>query len=149
MKSRLEVVVPNFGTLISALQAFDLEDPAQEAIEESTSILLNRTRKRFLAQNDPEGTAWEPSFAAFVRSFTGRGGGTLFDTGTLFHSIQLYEVSPLEQGIGTDVAYGVYHQEGTEKLPQRMFLGFSDEDQSLAMAVFISKYKEAFDAIGN
>lgn len=146
---RLEVELPPFAAIIEALENFDLEGPAQDAVEETTALLLNRTRKRYLDQESPDGVAWEPSFSAFFRSFTGRDGGTLFDTGTLFHSIQLYEVAPLQMAIGTDVPYGRYHQEGTGTLPVRQFLGFSEDDMSLAMKVFLSTYQEAFDALGN
>jgi phage virion morphogenesis protein len=121
-----------------------LEGKAAEAISQSTAILLNRIRERFLAQTDPDGVAWVPSKAALLREKQNRGGGTLYDTGNLFHSIQLYSVSPLEQAIGTDVPYGQYHQFGTQRLPVREFLGFSKDDEELVLAVMVRKIKELF-----
>lgn len=116
----------------------------EEGVSEAGALILNRIRKRFLAQESPDGVPWEPSFAAFRRSFTGRGGGTLFDTGTLFQSIQLFSISPLEKAIATDVPYAPQHQYGTGKLPVREFLGFSDDDFLLAQAVLLKKINEAF-----
>lgn len=70
-------------------------------------------------------------------------GGTLFDTGTLFHSIQLYSVDPFEMSIASDVPYGVFHNEGTDVLPRREFMGFSKEDEDLAVRVLMKKLEEA------
>jgi phage virion morphogenesis protein len=127
---------------IEAIISVDkIEGAAREALSEATALILNRIRKAFLAQEDPDGIPWEPSFAAFKRSFTGRGGGTLYDTGNLFHSIQQYTISPLEQAIGTDVPYGQFHQYGTMKMPKREFLGFNEDDERLALNVMIQKVK--------
>ena len=116
----------------------------EEGVSEAGALILNRIRRRFLAQESPDGVPWEPSLAAFQRSFSGRGGGTLFDTGTLFHSIQLFSISPLEKSIATDVAYAPKHQYGEGGLPVREFLGFSDEDSTLARLVLLKKINEAF-----
>lgn len=145
---RLDVDLDPLGDIAEMLAELDLEEVGQEAVEESSAVLLNRIRRRFLRQVDPEGIPWEPSKAAFFRSFgigrdgkklkRGAGGGTLFDTGTLYNSIQLYSISPLEMAIGTDVFYGVFHNEGTKTLPKREFLGFSDEDIDVAYGVLFS-----------
>jgi phage gpG-like protein len=119
-----------------------IEKEAAEAISEGAALLFNRIRTRYLQQVDPDGIPWQPSEAALMRKKQGRGGGTLFDTGTLFHSIQLYSISPLEMQIGTDVPYGIYHQEGTIHLPVRQFLGFSLEDADLMNDVMIRRIEE-------
>jgi phage gpG-like protein len=115
---------------------------SKDALDEATALILNRIRSRFLSQDSAEGVAWEPSYAAFYRSMTGRGGGTLFDTGKLFHSIQLFSVSPTENAIGTDIPYAIFHQFGTVNLPVREFLAFNQEDEDLAYAVLSKKLKE-------
>jgi phage gpG-like protein len=140
----IRVGVEGFGELAKELLGDTITEAAQEAVTESTALMLNRIRARFLEQVAPDGSHWEPSYAAFERSFNGRGGGTLFDTGTLFHSIQLYSVSPLEGAIGTDVPYAGMHNSGGGYLPKREFLGFSDEDESLALSVFMRKIEKAF-----
>jgi phage gpG-like protein len=80
--------------------------------------------------------------AQHAQAARGVGGGTLFDTGTLFHSIQLYSISPLEMQIGTDVPYGIYHQFGTKLLPIREFLGFNDEDADLMNDVMVRRIED-------
>lgn len=111
-------------------------DPA-DILDEAQAIMLNRIRTRFLAEKDPDLISWPPSAAALKRrsgGYTTRGGkkytatGTLFETGTLFHSIQAYRVDPNTRGIGTDVPYAKYHQFGTSMLPPRVFLGFNADD---------------------
>lgn len=133
----------NPGDFFTGLED-ELKEIGREATTEATALILNRIRTRFLAQEAPDGVAWEPSYAAFLRSFTGRGGGTGFDTGNMFHSIQQFSISPLEQSIATDVAYAKYFQEGTEFMPAREFLGFNEEDEDLAIRVLLAKLNEAY-----
>lgn len=115
----------------------------RDAVSQSSALLLNRIRARFLDQVDPQGIPWPVSKAAQVRAEKGIDGGTLFDTGTLFHSIQLFSISPYEQAIGTDVPYAKFHQFGTFRLPIREFLGFSEQDAELALAVLVRNIKAA------
>ena len=98
-----------------------------QMLDETVSILLNRTRQRYLAEVDPEGKPWPPSQAGIKRRSKG-GTGTLFDTGRLFRSIQLVASSPTERVIGTDVPYAAKHQYGLDGLPVRAFLGVNQED---------------------
>lgn len=110
-----------------------------EALEDAAAVLLNRIRTRFLDQTDPDGRKWPESAAARLRRASGRDGGTLFDTGNLFHSIQLFDRGSNEVGIGTDVEYGLQHQEGLNGLPKRTFIGFSGDDVEIASLVFKNK----------
>jgi phage gpG-like protein len=140
----LVIDISGFSQLANSMLDGALNSAAQAAVEDSGALLFNRIRTNFLDQKAPDGTFWEPSFAAFQRSFNGRGGGTLFDTGTLYHSIQLYSVSPYERSIGTNVPYGRFHNEGTAILPKREFLGWAKQDEELALKVFIKRISEAF-----
>lgn len=150
---RLDLDLSGIQELADSLLGMDIDGASHEAVTEAGAVLLNRIRRRFLAQVDPEGVAWEPSYAAFRRAFRigsdgkklkrGAGGKTLFDTGTLFHSIQLYSVDPFEMSIASDVYYGVFHNEGTATLPKREFMGFSEEDEDVALKVLIKKVEEA------
>lgn len=130
--------------VIDLLDGTQIPDQVERAVEESSALILNRIRTRFLKQVDPQEQPWIPSAASFRRAKQGRGGGTLFDTGRLFHSIQLYKTAPFEIHIGTDVPYGPNHQYGTIKLPQREFLGFSPKDRDLALNVFLKRIEGAF-----
>jgi phage virion morphogenesis protein len=142
---RLSITVSSLEEIVQKLNGPNMEEAVRESVTEATALLLNRTRKRFLDQVSPDGSHWEPSYAAFKRSFMGRGGGALFDTGNLFHSIQLHSVSPTEGAISTDVPYAKYHQFGIGQ-EKREFLGFSAEDETLALNVFLKKIKEALES---
>lgn len=113
-------------------------------LDEAEAILLNRTRTRFLAETDPDGVAWEPSGAGLARRAKG-GTGTLFDTGTLFHSIQAYATGPNERAIGTDVPYGPKHQYGDGELPARVFLGFSKDDLTVMERLVMLRVQKALE----
>lgn len=98
-----------------------------DILDETAAFLLYKIRQRFLAQTDPDGKPWVPSYASILRKRKGRGGGTLFDTGRLFHSIQLYAEGPNSRLIGTDVPYAKYHQDGIGDM-HRPFLGLAEDD---------------------
>jgi phage gpG-like protein len=109
------------------------------------AVLLNRIKARFLAETDPDGVRWPKSHAAIERAKSGRDGGTLFDTGTLFHSIKAVLKEDGTLSIQTDVPYAVNHQEGYDgfaAIPKRVFLGFSREDELLARELMEERIRE-------
>jgi phage gpG-like protein len=115
----------------------------ERVLDEGAGVLFNRTRTRFLEAIDPDGVAWPVSGAAQERESRGRGGATLYDTGKLFESLQLYPgEQPGEREIGTDVPYGIFHQYGTGRLPIRMFLGFGEEDRQYMEALVIYRMSQ-------
>lgn len=136
----LRVTVQGQPGLVKALQGMvDALDPVK-ILDEGAAVIYNRMRSRFLIETDPLGQKWPPSQAALRRARTGRGGGTLFDTGKLFRSIQLYADSQFTRSIGTNVTsptgfpYAQKHQFGIG-FPQRQFLGFGSDDLDVMMLV--------------
>lgn len=115
-------------------------------VDEIAAAMLARTRARFLQQVSPDGVPWIPSFAAIRRALHGDGGGTLYDTGRLFHSIQLYLVDDNTRAIGTDVDYAPKHQFGTDGMVKREFLGFGDDDVALANKIANDRITRLFAA---
>ncbi len=122
-------------------------------VDQIAAVLLSRTRQRFRDQVDPDGSPWTPSAAAALRASgvaTGTdrspggflGGFTLFESGALFNSIQLFNPgTPGVRSIGTDVNYGLFHQLGFRNArtgrqePARPFLGFGAEDVQVAAII--------------
>lgn len=113
-------------------------------LDEGAAVIYNRMRARFLIQMDPSGNKWPVSQAALRRAKSGRGGGTLFDTGKLFRSIQLFADSATTRSIGTNVTskfgfpYAEKHQFGIG-FPQRQFLGFGEEDLEAMQLVILNR----------
>jgi phage virion morphogenesis protein len=134
---------PRLEQIINAVD--EAIDPTH-ILDEGAAILLARNLKRFLQQVDPDGVPWIPSKAAEIRAKKGRGGGTLFDTGNLFHSIQLARSTVSERFIGTDVPYGRFHQFG--KPIARPFLGINEEDIGMLNKLVIKRLKEKLSGIG-
>jgi phage virion morphogenesis protein len=142
--SLLGIVIDGDSALQSAIKNLEYAvDNMTPTLDQAAAVLFNRMRTRYLAQVDPTGVPWQVSKAALYRAKIGRGGGTLFDTGRLFHSLQLFSIDSNTRAIGTDVPYGIYHNEGTERLPKREFLGFSDEDMAVAASFVIKRIEEA------
>lgn len=129
-------------TLAAIAEALD----ATFILDQSAALLLNRIRDRFLRTMDETGKKWKPSFASYLRRKEGRGGDTLYDTGRMFHSIQVYADGPLGRMLGTDVEYAPKHQFGLEGMVVRRFIGVNEEDIGLVQA-FI--YKRVFHALGS
>lgn len=113
-----------------------------EVLDEAEAILLNRIRTRFLAEEDTDGNKWIPSRAGSARRASG-GTGTLFDTGTLFHSIQAFAAGPDSRGIGSDVPYGLDHQLGINGQVKREFLGVSPVDALIVEKRILQRIEEA------
>lgn len=111
----------------------------ERLLDEITAVLLNRIRARFLTQTDPDGFVWPESQAAKDRAGAG---GTLFDTGTLFNSIQGFNQGPGVRSIGTDVPYAKKHQEGLEGEIKRVFLGFSKEDINIVNLIIFKRIEQ-------
>ena len=128
-------------------------DPDRVA-DAASAVLLNRIRTRYRQQTDADGNRWPVSEAARKRAAgipTGRsrkpggfvGGFTLFESGALFQSIQIFDDAEGVRSIGTDVEYGVFHQFGTRFLPRRQFLGFNQEDADVAELTAVSVIQAA------
>lgn len=121
--------------VVVRLRVFLRQELPNEVMDEALAILLSNTRRRFLAQTSPEGDKWPESWAARGREKSGRGGGTLFDTGRLFHSIQALNHKNGMGEIYTDVPYGQKHQDGTDGMVMRRFLGMGPESRLIEMLI--------------
>lgn len=128
--------------LLNQLEELKPTNFVRDILDETQALLLNRIRTRFLATQAPSGEVWPVSKAAIQRNFNGK---TLFDTGTLFHSIQAFVTGDYEREIGTDVFYGPYHQFGTKYLPARVFLGVSDDDLALVQQLMVKRVAQALE----
>lgn len=122
--------------LLNQLTELEPNNFVRDMLDETQALMLNRIRTRFLNTQAPSGDIWPVSQAAIKRNFNGK---TLFDTGTLFHSIQAHTTSENEREIGTDVFYGVFHQYGTKYLPKRPFIGVSDDDVAVVQRLIVKR----------
>jgi phage gpG-like protein len=140
----LSVTVQGQPGLVKAMKGMQDALDTTKILDEGAAVIYNRMRARFLVETDPMGNKWPPSQAALRRARSGRGGGTLFDTGNLFRSIQLYAVGPATRAIGTNVVskygfpYAEKHQFGIG-FPQRQFLGFAQEDLDVMKLVIFRR----------
>ncbi len=149
--------VEDFINLMTDLEDLDLD----LMVDQIAAVLLARTRQRFRDQVTPDGAPWQPSEAAAKRlggEATGTdrrpggflGGFTLFESGALFNSLQLFNPgAPGQRSIGTDINYGLFHQFGFRNArtgrqePARPFLGFGAEDVSIAGTVALRLVEDA------
>lgn len=150
---KIEVQVHGIKEVAALLGKVKLAMDADSIADEASAMLLNRIRTRFLRQTSPEGKVWPVSRAAMIRKQKGIGGGTLFDTGALFHSLEvvrgpkgerILRVNPeTKNKKGTLVeSYARTHQLGLKGMPKRVFLGFSKDDESMAVAIIRTRLRE-------
>ena len=145
MGDSFEVTANGFREFLAGLKALEEATTGPGLNDLATQVgaaLLNRMRTRFLNEQDPDGAKWIPSTFGERRKAEGKGGGTLFDTGALFHSIQLGRAAGGEVNIGTDIPYAKKHQEGLDGEVQRVFLGFGGDDVKFAEDVVSQRIEE-------
>lgn len=154
------VTTKGFEELVLGVQALQGQvGNANKVATQIAAVMLARTRRRFLQERNPDGQLWPKSAAAIRRKSkgsrsrttartaagsqsigpSGTGGGTLFDTGALFNSIQASRASGGIVSLGTDVPYARKHQFGEGRLPERVFLGFGKDDTSFVEDFIKSK----------
>jgi phage gpG-like protein len=96
-----------------------LEAIANEALTRKVSVNLQEealalVRKGFQTSTNPYGERWKPLKV--------RKGMPLIDTARLRNSFARRAVTNTGFGIGTNVAYMSYHQEGTRRIAQRLMV---------------------------
>jgi len=146
MADILEVDILGLDQLANLLSNIEESLDEDSIVDEAGAILLNRIRTRFLDETDPDGRKWVRSQAAIEGKGRGRRGrsfGTLFDTGALFHSIQLFKRGTGVRAIGTDIPYAPIHQNGLGGHVKRVFLGFSEDDVSIVQRLIINRVERA------
>lgn len=124
--SSVSIKVGNIPAIVRKFKEMGQDLSDNRVADAATALVLDANRKRFLAETDPDDQPWVPSKAGAARRAKG-GTGTLFDTGTLFHSIQAFRASGGVAEIGTNVPYARKHQEGIG-VEKRVFLGISEND---------------------
>lgn len=133
--------VLKYSEYLASLPA-KLEEANERALDMAAAAILNRLRTTFRSEKDPEGNAWVPSRAGLKHKAQGTG-QTMFDSGRLFHSIQLAHSSMGERIIGTDVPYAEHHQ-GPSAIVERKFLELTDEHIDMAVKIFENQLMKAF-----
>jgi hypothetical protein len=137
----ISITVAGQQEIIDHLDALEVALDVESILDEAAALMLARMRQRYLAKLTPDGIPWIPSARGLYREALG-GPGTLFDTGRLFHSIQLFgSDEPNTRTLGTDVEYGPYLQGAADK--NWIFLGFGEEDAELAQELVVQRIQES------
>lgn len=111
-------------------------------VDIAAEVLLQRILVRFLAEVSPEGQQWVPSHAAMRRAAAGILGGTLYDTGRLFRSLHIERPASGVRTITTAVPYASKHQNGTDGMVRRSFMGANPDDLTILHAALHARLPE-------
>ena len=152
MAALLEVELQGAAQLRALLERVDEALDPESVLDEAGARVLDLVRKRFLDQVNPDGSAWEPSQAAKDRAAANEGGGTLFDTGSMWRSIDLFAGGQRERVVAFDpgarnrrtgvpvVDYAGFAQDGP---PERTVMGLALEDVQSVEFILQRRFEEA------
>lgn len=100
-------------------------------LEELGDYLVGSVLERIRdTKENPFGRDWQEWATGTRRQREKKGNaeqGLLWDSGDLLHSIRA-EIRPAQVAVGSPLDYAKWLQEGTEDMPSREFLGFSNAD---------------------
>ena len=125
----------NLGEVLSKLseaqqKLANLSQPMQEA----ANYMERETKLNFAKQSTPEGEGWAGLAASTLARKSGK---ILHETGALAGSISVLSVSSTQATVGSSgVAYGIYHQMGTGKMPARRFIGIAPQHETFIKQIF-------------
>lgn len=123
-----------------------------QGLDVVAATLLNNNQLRFQAERGPNGQPWRRSARA-----QRDGGRTLFDTSSLFRSIQIFSPSRDTRIITVDptatnrrtgvpvLRYARAHQLGLGNNPVRRFLGIANADRTDGARVFRAHIRNALN----
>lgn len=103
------------------------DPPLDDLLEQLGADLEAGVRKRLsVTKTDPSGAAWTPWSPGYAARRPNKGG--LLDLeGQLIDSIA-FELEDGAVAVGSPMVYAMTHQAGRGPIPERAFLGISDED---------------------
>jgi phage virion morphogenesis protein len=144
----LEMQIIGLPALERKLRGLSEALDTRAILDEGAAVLFNRMRTRFIQEVDPEGTPWPQSQAAARRKEKGVIGGTLYESGRLFRSLELFAPDATSRAIGTNAQsasgfpYPKMHQFGLGGQERRQFLGFGQEDVQTMLDVILRRVVE-------
>ena len=106
-----------------------------ELSQQIGAFFLSQNKSRYLRQVTPDEVPWIESDAAKARKGK-RDGGTLFDTGSMFHAMHLEETISGRTRINIPddtIPYAKYHHFGRPPQIERTVLGISKSDKRTAV----------------
>jgi len=121
------------GNAIQVLDSTAIELRNVQSFLRKAALYQERSTKlNFAKQSDPDGNKWASLSANTLK--TKRSGAILRETSALMGSISS-TISGDVAIVTASQSYGIFHQTGTSKMPQRQFLGISDRDRQEIMKI--------------
>lgn len=142
----VELDTHQLDTLVQRLSVL-ADPPIASLLEAIGADLESGTRKRLsVTKTDPSGAPWAPWSPAYAEGRPQKG-GILDLNGALIDTIA-YELEADGLSVGSPLVYAMTHQDGDlgRGIPQRAFLGISDEDEEAigdTVAGWLSRLMEA------
>jgi len=117
---------------IDAEEAIDMLDGVAAVVTSDSfadaagAFALDRILERTLSGKDVDDMAFAPYSSEYARK---KGGPVdLYDSGEMLRSLKYQVDSPTQATITCSSEIAKYHEDGTDKMPQRKFVGLSERD---------------------
>ena len=131
---KFSVSVKDLGAKSSLQKLAAQVKDMRSALDEVGLYLERETKLNFAKEQTPEGNAWARLSDSTLRQKKTR--AILRETGALAASIRKQPATSTEVRVTAGTEYGIFHQEGTRKMPARPFIGLSDRHRDEIMRIF-------------
>ena len=132
--ANFSISVRDLGTSSALQKLIAKTKDFRSALDEAGLYMERETKLNFAREQSPEGDAWAGLAESTLRYK--RTSSILRETGSLVASIAKSAASSTEVRITAGTAYGIFHQEGTSKMPARPFIGLSDKHRQEITRIF-------------
>jgi len=132
----IEVSVVGASAIANALnQLLQQSGNLNPALADIGEYLLDSTQQRFVDQQAPDGTPWDPVSPKTLKKKK-RKDRVLTETGTLADTLN-YQLGANQLMLGSNLEYAATHQFGREAdgIPARPFLGIAPFEQTEILAI--------------
>jgi len=132
----IEVSVVGASAIANALnQLLQQSGNLNPALADIGEYLLDSTQQRFVDQQAPDGTPWDPVSPKTLKKKK-RKDRVLTETGTLADTLN-YQLGANQLMLGSNLEYAATHQFGREAdgMPARPFLGIAPFEQTEILAI--------------
>ena len=126
----LEISITDYATpMLDELLSH--ADHMDDVMDDIGRLMVDSVHQNFEEEGRP---AWEPRLVDVPWPI-------LRKTGALYNSIH-YSVFGAEVNIDTDSDYGMFHQEGTDRMVARPFLEIQPEDETMIMDLLYQHFDQ-------
>lgn len=147
-QNQIDSIVQGITGIINAID--DFSEPLNECVDIIMSEIQNNFDQQGYWYSDDFDSGWAPLAESTVidRENLGYDGERpiLERSGELRESFDIFDIGKDFIVVGNNAFYAIYHQTGTEKMPQRMIIGTTDNSRRAIGLIFGNFIKDELNS---